>query len=400
MDIVGPLPRSSTGKRYILVICDYATRYPEAVALRTIDTNTVADELVAFFARVGVPDEILTDQGTNFTSQLLAEVYSLLQVKPIRTTPYKPQTDGLVERFNGTLKAMLRKAADEEGRDRDGLLPYLLFAYREVPQASTGFSPFELLYGQNVRRPLDILKESWEADKKSTESIVSYVLTIQERLAKLRDIVHDNLEEAQRTQKAWYDRQARSREFKPGDKVLVLIPTTANKLLAAWRGPYTILRRISNVNYEVEGTGARKKKRIFHINMLKQWHSPSAVSLLAEEVSDVASDEADDDVVLWNGAGGDEDEHSTISNRFDSTQRTELTDLLRVFRDVLSNRPGKTQIAEYRIQTGSVPPIRLPPYHLPHAYRDIVKAELEAMEDGIIERSTSEWAFLIVLVKK
>ena len=74
MDIVGPLPRSSSGKRYILVICDYATRYPEAVALRTIDANAVAEALLTFFARVGVPEEILTDQGTNFTSRLLAEV--------------------------------------------------------------------------------------------------------------------------------------------------------------------------------------------------------------------------------------------------------------------------------------------------------------------------------------
>ena len=59
MDIVGPLPHSSSGKRYILVICDYATRYPEAVALRTIDANAVAEELLSF-ARVGVPEEILT----------------------------------------------------------------------------------------------------------------------------------------------------------------------------------------------------------------------------------------------------------------------------------------------------------------------------------------------------
>ena len=100
MDIVGPLPRSSTGKRYILVICDYATRYPEAIALRTTDAPAIAEELVKFFARMGVPDEILTDQGTNFTSQLLKEVYRLLHIKPIRTTPYHPQTDGLVERFN------------------------------------------------------------------------------------------------------------------------------------------------------------------------------------------------------------------------------------------------------------------------------------------------------------
>jgi len=208
MDIVGPLPRSSSGKRYILVICDYATRYPEAVALRSIDANNVAEELIKVFARVGVPEEILTDQGPNFISQLLSEVYRLLHIKPIRTTPYHPQTDGLVERFNHTLKAMLRKTAAEEGKDWDRLLPYLLFAYREVPQASTGFSPFELLYGRCVRGPLDVLKESWEASTKSSESVVSYVLTIQQRLAKLRDIVRDNLKDAQDVQKRWYDRHA------------------------------------------------------------------------------------------------------------------------------------------------------------------------------------------------
>ena len=118
---------------------------------------------------------------------------------------------------------MLRKTAAEDGRDWDRLLPYLLFAYREVHQASTGFSPFELLYGRNVRGPLDILKESWEANKKSPESVASYVLMIQERLAKLRDIVHENLENAQATQKEWYDRHARHREFQVGDEVVACL---------------------------------------------------------------------------------------------------------------------------------------------------------------------------------
>ena len=188
MDIVGPLPKSRAGHRYILVICDYATRYPEAVPLRSIDATHVAEELMKVFARVGIPQEILTDQGANFTSQLLREVYRLLHVQPIRTSPYHPQTDGLVERFNQTLKAMLRRAATDEGRDWDKLIPYLLFAYREVPQASTGFSPFELLYGRAVRGPLDILKECWEASSKSSESIVSYVLTMQEKLAKMSEL--------------------------------------------------------------------------------------------------------------------------------------------------------------------------------------------------------------------
>ena len=100
MDIVGPLPRSRSGCRYILVLCDYATRYPEAIALKSIDAETIAEELIKIFARVGIPKEILTDQGANFTSQLLGEMYRLLHVKALRTTPYHPQTDGLVERFN------------------------------------------------------------------------------------------------------------------------------------------------------------------------------------------------------------------------------------------------------------------------------------------------------------
>ena len=91
MDIVGPLSRSKSENRYVLVICDYATRYPEAIPLRSIDAEHIAEELIKVFARVGVPREILTDQGSNFTSQLLAELYRLLHVHPIRTSPYHPR---------------------------------------------------------------------------------------------------------------------------------------------------------------------------------------------------------------------------------------------------------------------------------------------------------------------
>ena len=134
MDIVGPLPRNRSGNGFILVVCEYATRYPKAFALKSIDVEHVAEALVTLFARVGVPKEILTDQETNFTSKLLAELYLLLHVKGVRTSPYHPQTDGLVERFNRTLKSMLRKTVGEEGKYWDKLLPYVLFAYREVPQ--------------------------------------------------------------------------------------------------------------------------------------------------------------------------------------------------------------------------------------------------------------------------
>ena len=129
IDIVGPLPKSRVGNRFVLVICDYATRYPEAVPLRSCDTEHVAEALVNFFAQVGVPKEILSDQGTNFTSQLMKEIQNLLHIRAIKTTSYHPQTNGLVERFNKTLKSMLRKYATKSGKDWDKLLPYLLFAY-------------------------------------------------------------------------------------------------------------------------------------------------------------------------------------------------------------------------------------------------------------------------------
>ncbi|XP_067288440.1 uncharacterized protein [Pseudorasbora parva] len=154
MDIVGPLERSRVGNRYILVVADYATRYPEVFPLRNIKTRQVVNALVQLFSRVGLPKEIITDQGTNFTSRLMKQVCSMLRIHPIQTTPYHPQTDGMVERFNQTLKSMLRKFVSDTGADWDQWLPYLMFAYREVPQSSTGFSPFEMLYGRQVRGPL------------------------------------------------------------------------------------------------------------------------------------------------------------------------------------------------------------------------------------------------------
>ena len=165
--------------------------------MRTVDAEAIAEELVGIFSRVGIPQEILTDQGTNFTSKLLGELYRLLNIKALRTSPYHPQTDGLVERFNGTLKGMLRKTAQEDGKDWDKLLPYLLFAYREVPQSSTGFSPFELLYGWDVRGPLDVVKEHWESDPQTREqSVVSHVLLMRERLEQMAALVQDNMREA------------------------------------------------------------------------------------------------------------------------------------------------------------------------------------------------------------
>ncbi len=208
-------------------------------------------------------------------SNLLKQVYQLLGIKSLRTTPYHPQTDGLTERFNQTLKQMLRKFVDETGRDWDQWLPYLLFAYREVPQASTGFSPFELLYGHEVRGPLTILKEVWEGDcgKSEPTNIVSFVLQMRERLEKMRALAQTHLAEAQRHQKTWYDQLARERGFDVGEKLLVMLPSQENKLLAKWQGPFEIKNQLGPTTYEVATPGQDRASRILHVNLLKKWVS-------------------------------------------------------------------------------------------------------------------------------
>ncbi len=291
---------------------------------------------------------------------------------------------------------MLRKTSIEEGRDWDRLIPYFLFAYREVPQASTGFSPFELLYGRSVRGPLDILKESWKAAKRSDESVVSHVLSIREKMEKMSELVCQNLKGAQKAQKRWYDKNASDREFQPADQVLILLPTSSNKLLAQSQGPFQIVKRIGKVNYLIDMHERRKRRRIFHIIMLCKWNVPSSTSYWIE---DLTEDDAQDDVPMWNEDGGEG--QPKVGEELGSEERSELSRLLEEYGDVFWNKPGRTTLAEHDVDTGLVRPVKLPPYRLPQEYQDQVKQELDEMlEMGIIEHSSSEWSAPIVLGKK
>ncbi|KAK3732966.1 hypothetical protein RRG08_002574 [Elysia crispata] len=146
VDLIGPIePASEAGHRYILTLVDYATRHPEAVPLKRIDTETVSEALVDLYSRLGVPEEILSDQGTQFISDCMKELCRLLGVTQSTTTPYHPMCNGLVGKFNGTLKKMLKRLCNEKPKQWYRNINALLLAYREVPQDSTHFAPFELM---------------------------------------------------------------------------------------------------------------------------------------------------------------------------------------------------------------------------------------------------------------
>jgi len=157
IDFIGPLPTTDNGNKYVLVFTDYTTRWVEAFATSDMEAKTVAKIFVnEIVCRHGAPGELLSNQGRNFLSKLIKEVCDYLKTKKIQTTAYHPQTNGLTERFNGTLCRMLSIYTRENQTDWDTFLPMVLFAYRTSEQETTKESPFRLPYGRDARLPNDL----------------------------------------------------------------------------------------------------------------------------------------------------------------------------------------------------------------------------------------------------
>ena len=149
MDISGPLPTTSRGNQFICVVMDYFTKWPEAYALPNHEAETVADVLVSqFFTRFGVPDELHSDQGREFESRVFQESCELLGLRKTRTTPHRPQSDGMVERFNRTLANELAKYCGEGQQDLK--LPALLMVYWSAVHEVTDYTPARLMLGREL----------------------------------------------------------------------------------------------------------------------------------------------------------------------------------------------------------------------------------------------------------
>ena len=324
--------------------------------MKRIETMDVAEELVSIFSRVGVPEEMLSDRGAQFTAELKQEISRLLSLKQLFTTPYHAMCNEQVERFNGTLKSMIKKMTIEKPRDWDCYIPAVLFAYREVPQESLGFSPFELLYGRTLRGPMSILREIWTSEEQHQEdqTTYQYVMELQERLEETCELAHQELRRAKEKQKIWYDKGARKRRLQVGDKVLLLLPTETSKLTMQWKGPFKVIRLVGQNDYVIDMNG---KEKTFHANMLKKYHDRKPVDLTQTAVVHCGSLHLD--VVLCNTvdltdetlkgyeeiccpiAGKETWQDVKIADRLTSEQQQEA---LREFPDVLTDIPGNTDL--------------------------------------------------------
>lgn len=156
-----------------------------------------------------------------------------------------------------------------------------------------------------------------------------------------------------------------------------------------------MVKPIGKANYLVEMSDKKKKRRILHINMLQKWHSPAPSVLLAQDaVEEMDSEE----LPSWNDPSGGSAE---VGDQLSSEQLQELSALLTRLEGMFQTLPGHNTLTEHKIVTGEAIPVHLPPYQILHALRENVREELKEMLDhGVIEESMSNWAFLLVTVRK
>ncbi len=308
-------------------------------------------------------------------------------VHQIRTSPYHPEIDGMVERFNSTLKRLLRKLTQNDKVEWDKCLPFVLWAYRGTVHATTGFSPYKLLFGREMRMPLDELVRFWKGKEVQSEmDITEHIEVMRANMEVVRDIVQQNEEREKRAQKHYHDRKVVERKFEVGDFILVFRPTQKNKLLKEWQGPFIVTKQITEVTYQVDTGASGKHHKTFHVNAMKSWTSQAPAVFLTEDQEMDDLFESNEEIKL---------------NALSLMQHTQLTQLKEKYKDIIQDVLGRTCLAHHDILTGNSPPIRLPPYRLAHTAQEVLREEIKSLlEQNIIEPSKSPWSAPIVLVPK
>ena len=183
LDIMGPLNETERHNRYVLVIQDYFTKWVEAFPLPNEQAVTVAEVLASeWVCRYGAPQTLHSDQCRNFESEVFQEMCKLFGIDKTHTTPFRPQSDGQVERFNATLQNILATTAERCHWDWNLMIPYAVMAYRATKHSSTGFTPNCMMFGREVSEPVDLVS-SLPPDPEPAPSAPEYVQHLQERRA-------------------------------------------------------------------------------------------------------------------------------------------------------------------------------------------------------------------------
>lgn len=266
-DILGPLPESKRGNKYIMVVTDYFSKWVEIFPLPDQQAETCANVLLnEVIARYGTCYDLHSDQGRNYMSEIFKELCKFLEIRKTRTTPYHPSGNGQCERFNKTLVRMIKAYLKGQQLDWDKHLGCLAGAYRASVHETTGFTPNFLMFGREVRLPAELMYSGPSLE--AVASYGAYVTNLKEKMEHAHCIAREHLGRAASRQKEMYDAKSTLHSYKSGDLVWYATKTAdtqmAPKLRRKFVGPVMILKKLNDLTYLIKLNKSGQQKVVHH----------------------------------------------------------------------------------------------------------------------------------------
>ena len=267
------LEKCKGGYEYILVVMDHFTRFAQAYACTNNSARTAAEKIFGdFVLKFGFPTKLHHDQGREFENKLFAELQKYCGIQGSRTTPYHPQGNGQVERFNRTLLAMLRNLDDQAKADWKSSLAKVVHAYNCTRNESTGYAPYYLLFGRNPRLPIDIMFGIPHSDGSASHD--DYAKKWKQRMEEAYQLASKAAKASGNRGKNLYDRKVQGAELYPGCRVLIRNLTERGgpgKLRSFWEDKVNVVVKRKHPEspvYEVQPEDGQGRTRVLHRNLL------------------------------------------------------------------------------------------------------------------------------------
>jgi len=253
IDITGPLPPGHNGHRYLLGIVDYYSKFPVLVSIQNTDAKTVAEALVKHWIAIfGSPHSIHSDRGSCFQAELFQELCKFFQINKTKTAPYHPQADGVIERLFRTVKDMMYSTVRTYKRDWVTLLPIVEMGLRSTINCSTKLSPYQVLFGRQMRVPIEWADCGEKFEMKPLKEYTSPSHFVME----LRKQLEEMYEKIERSKNGVSPQSVEKRYAKPltvGDFVMAkVLPEKRGMLIGRYYGPFEVVRLLGKYTYRLK----------------------------------------------------------------------------------------------------------------------------------------------------
>ncbi|MCO5601651.1 hypothetical protein L7F22_055774 [Adiantum nelumboides] len=281
IDAMGPLPRTANGKLYILVAIDYMTRWVEAQSVAKVNEKTVSKFVYTHICcRFDTPLEIVSDNGPGFRRGLLTEVCEVLKISHRHSTPYYPQSNGLVEKANGIIAGIIRKMVESKPKRWDNFLDGAIRAYKTTYRDATQFTPFHLVYGQEALQPIELniptIKLTGRQEQSNDEAWIDRLLNLVE-LEWKREAAYHCYEKKALQLKDKLNEGIKDKEIKEKSLVLRYNNALDNRFDAKferrWEGPFIVKKAFTGGYYQLMDLNGKEHPRKVNGYRLKPYLS-------------------------------------------------------------------------------------------------------------------------------